>query len=80
MVICFTFQLVGRLIPVNLLYKYKNVCLPDSDSYDIRFPTNASPSEKLLIILAGILIDYQYFEFSAGEPGQQGVGYYRYRY
>ena len=54
--------------------------ISDSDSYDVRFPTNASPSEKFLIILAAILIDYQYFEFSAGEPGQQGVGYYRYRY
>ena len=54
--------------------------LSDSDSYDIRFPQNASPSEKLLIILATILIDYQYFELSPGDMGQQGVGYYRYGY
>ena len=54
--------------------------LSDSDSYDINFPNNASPVEKLLIILAVILIDYQYFETSPGDPGQKGVGYYRYRY
>ena len=47
--------------------------LSDSDSYEIRFPQKASPLDKLLIILGTILIDYQYFDSSPGEQGQQGI-------
>ena len=47
----------------------------DADSYDIKFPTTATPSEKLLIILATILIDYMFFEYSPGDTQQQGMRY-----
>ena len=33
-----------------------------ADSYKISFPTDATPEEKMLLICAGLLIDYQYFE------------------
>ena len=33
-----------------------------ADSYKISFPLDATPEEKLLLICAGLLIDYQYFE------------------
>ena len=35
-----------------------------SDSYYIKFPNNASPLDKLLIIFTTIFIDFQYFEGS----------------
>ena len=34
----------------------------DADSYQVNFPQNASPYDKLLIIALGLMIDYQYFE------------------
>jgi hypothetical protein len=34
----------------------------DADSYQVNFPPNASPYDKLLIIALGLMIDYQYFE------------------
>jgi hypothetical protein len=49
--------------------------ISDADSYDIRFPTTASPSEKLLIIFATLLIDYMFFEYSPGDTQQQGMRY-----
>ena len=33
-----------------------------ADSYKIIFPPNATPEEKMLLIVAGLLIDYQNFE------------------
>ena len=33
-----------------------------ADSYKISFPTKATPEEKMLLIVAGLLIDYQNFE------------------
>ena len=33
-----------------------------ADSYKISFPLDATPEEKMLLICAGLLIDYQYFE------------------
>lgn len=50
-----------------------------ADSYNINFPLDASPSEKFLIIALGLMIDYQYFEESASNKGNNG-GYYRYGY
>ena len=41
--------------------------LTSADSYQITFPANALPNEKLLLIIAGLMIDYQYFEEKAGE-------------
>lgn len=33
-----------------------------ADSYRIDFPANASPEEKMLLIISGLMIDYQNFE------------------
>lgn len=33
-----------------------------ADSYKISFPVDATPEDKMLLICAGLLIDYQYFE------------------
>ena len=34
----------------------------DADSYEIIFPINANAIDKLLIVVLGLMIDYQYFE------------------
>ncbi len=39
--------------------------ITSADSYQINFPPQARPEEKLLIIVAGLMIDYQFFEESA---------------
>ena len=39
-----------------------------ADSYEIIFPEKASPSEKLLLIIATLMIDYQNFESDNSEP------------
>ena len=36
-----------------------------ADSYQVNFPVSASPNEKLLLIISGLMIDYQFFEESA---------------
>ena len=33
-----------------------------ADSYHITCPQNATPEEKMLLIIDGLMIDYQYFE------------------
>ena len=44
----------------------------DADTYEIEFPPDATPHEKLSIIMAGLFIDYRYFELM-----MKGVnGYY----
>ena len=34
----------------------------DADNYEVTFPPNASPEEKLLILGATMMIDYRYYE------------------
>ena len=34
----------------------------DADTYDIEFPRDATPDEKLTLIMAGLFIDYRYYE------------------
>lgn len=38
-----------------------------ADSYQIDFPAFATPEEKLLIIICGLMIDYQFFEKDTSE-------------
>jgi len=45
----------------NILGKIKSL-LSISDDYVITLPKNSEPEEKLLLIVAGLMIDYQYFE------------------
>jgi hypothetical protein len=52
-------QFVGMMKKMNAsLGEY----FSKADSYKISFPKNATPEEKLLLIIAGLLIDYQNFE------------------
>ena len=39
-----------------------------ADSYQIIFPQNATPEEKMLLIIDGLMIDYQYFENDNDTP------------
>ena len=63
-VICFTFQLVGRLLPVHLLYKYKNICLPDSDNYEIL----ACPDNTCIFLMSNAQYFIAAFAFSISKP------------
>ena len=38
-----------------------------ADSYQVNFPLDASPSEKILLIVTALMIDYQYFEQKASD-------------
>ena len=38
-----------------------------ADSYQINFPPSATPQDKMLLIVAGLMIDYQFFEESASQ-------------
>lgn len=46
-----------------------------ADSYQITFPQNATPEEKMLLIIDGLMIDYQYFEKDENTPSTS-YGYY----
>jgi hypothetical protein len=46
-----------------------------ADSYQVNFPLDASPSEKLLLIICGLMIDYQFFEEKAGDNDNNRVHY-----
>ena len=39
-----------------------------ADSYQIIFPPQATPADKILLIIAGLMIDYQNFEKNDNEP------------
>ncbi len=40
--------------------------ITSADSYQVNFPADARPNEKLLLIITGLMIDYQFFEERAG--------------
>ena len=41
-----------------------------ADSYQVNFPPDATPNDKLLLIICGLMIDYQFFEETAGNNEQ----------
>ena len=41
--------------------------ITSADSYQVNFPLDASPSEKILLIVTALMIDYQFFEQKAGD-------------
>ena len=49
----------------------------DADTYIIEFPPSATPEDKLSLIMAGLFIDYRYFESNASNNGR---GHRRRRY
>ena len=44
-----------------------------ADSYQVNFPADASPSEKILLICCALMIDYQYFEQKADNDNSNTV-------
>ena len=49
--------------------------ISDADTYVIEFPKTATPEDKLNLIMAGLFIDYRYFESTGG--GYSSAGYRR---
>ena len=49
--------------------------ITSADSYQINFPPEASPNDKMLLIIAGLMVDYQFFEESASQNNNNS-GYY----
>ena len=47
-----------------------------ADSYQLTFPPNATPEEKMLLIVAGLMIDYQFFESGDNTPPPTNRYYY----
>ena len=47
-----------------------------ADSYQVNFPPKATPSDKMLLIVAGLMIDYQFFEESSSSNDNNRTNYY----
>lgn len=45
--------------------------ITDADSYEVVFPRQATPKDKLLLTAVGLLIDYQYFEIDSKEDEEK---------
>ena len=45
--------------------------ITDADSYNVNFPSDATPEEKLLLICLGLFIDYIYFEVSPSDDDRK---------
>ena len=59
---------IGMTQPVGSIIKKVasfSEIVTNADSYQINFPADAAPNEKLLLIVAGLMIDYQFFEEKA---------------
>ena len=48
-----------------------------ADSYQVIFPRDATPQEKMLLIVMGLMIDYQFFEEKASEKNNYNSNNYR---
>lgn len=61
----------ARGVPVGRIFKKVargvGEILTSADSYQIDFPQGATPQDKLLLIVTGLMIDYQFFEQSAND-------------
>ena len=51
-----------------------------ADSYQVNFPRDATPEEKMLLIVMGLMIDYQFFEEKASEKNNNSnsINYKKY--
>jgi hypothetical protein len=71
---------VGQITKMSA-QSYSEV-VTDADSYQVSFPQQASAEDKLLMIVLGLMIDYQYFESSSNDTNKRGrrrnayYGYY----
>jgi len=54
----------GNDIPCGALIKTEKFssCITNADTFNIFFPKDSSPEEKMLIIAATLMMDYQHFE------------------
>ena len=50
-----------------------------ADSFQVIFPKDASPEDKMLLVIAALMIDYQYFEESTSSSIKKFVNNYHYR-
>lgn len=51
----------------------KQELVTKADSYQINFPTMATPQEKITLIGLGLMIDYQYFEEDVEQPKEAAL-------
>ena len=49
--------------------------ITSADSYQINFPQQSTPTDKMLLIIAGLMIDYQFFEESASQKDNHAYYY-----
>lgn len=47
----------------------------DADSFDLYFPENATPYDKLMLIGATLMLDYTYFEDSSADNNRNSYNY-----
>lgn len=66
-------QMVGSIVKKTATL---SEMVTSADSYQITFPAQALPNEKLLLIIAGLMIDYQYFEEKAGDNNNNNNNHY----
>ena len=64
-------QIIGNILKKPASF---SEMVTDADTYQINFPKNATPKEKLLIIGLALMIDYQYFETNNINDEQKGRG------
>ena len=50
-----------------------------ADSFQVIFPKDASPEDKMLLVIAALMIDYQYFEESTSSSIKKFDNNYHYR-
>ena len=48
-----------------------------ADSYQVNFPQDATPEDKMILIVAGLMIDYQFFEESASNDNTSQAKFHR---
>ena len=76
----------NREVVGNIIKKSANggELFTDADSYQVNFPNNSTPYDKLLLTSLGLMIDYQYFETDSTSEERKrrrnGGSYRRRRY
>ena len=64
-----------RATPIGSIIKKKatvSEIMTSADSYQVNFPVSSSPQDKVLLMVAGLMIDYQFFEEKASEDNGNG--------
>ena len=64
------YSAANREVPCGSITKKRATTtelVTSADSYQINFPKDATPQDKILLIVSGLMIDYQFFEETASE-------------